>query len=265
MSAINNFRNRQLIRETWGNREHLHRNPHHHFTIEWMFVLGGMKYESQNTTKRIEQEYDKYGDILTIDYLKDSYNNLTMKTIFALFWINNHCNMTNVDYLMKTDDDTFVNFHMLTAMAWSNLNRVPLYDYICYYYKVKEVDRTGKYAEPRWRFPDKNYPRYCLGSAYTMASHMVNVILKEVPHVPIMQNEDAMLTGVCMKNVTNLQVKHLRNSLIDYESEEYYMSFERKRVTVEFQYFVIAHELPLDYWKGAYKFIIRKLKLVEIF
>jgi len=42
---------------------------------------------------------------------QDSYRNLTYKAMSALSWISRHCN--NTRYVLKTDDDAYVNMRAL--------------------------------------------------------------------------------------------------------------------------------------------------------
>lgn len=58
-------------------------------------------------------EADKYGDIIQ-EKFHDTYNNLTIKVGMLLKWTNNHCNGTK--YIMKTDDDMFVNIRNLLSL-----------------------------------------------------------------------------------------------------------------------------------------------------
>ena len=47
------------------------------------------------------------GDIIQENFL-DSYNNLTLKSILMLKYVKNNCE-NKVKYVMKCDDDTFIN------------------------------------------------------------------------------------------------------------------------------------------------------------
>lgn len=52
------------------------------------------------------EESIQFKDIIVEDVI-DTYNNLTLKSIFMLKWINSNC--MNVPFVMKVDDDTYVN------------------------------------------------------------------------------------------------------------------------------------------------------------
>lgn len=57
-------------------------------------------------TLQVVEESRTYGDILQEDFT-DSYMNLTLKSVMALKWTSTHCQQAQ--YLLKTDDDIFVN------------------------------------------------------------------------------------------------------------------------------------------------------------
>lgn len=57
-----------------------------------VFLLGLPPSRNDSDVQdRIEEEIDKYGDVIQEGFT-DSYNNLTLKSIMMLKWINNNCN-----------------------------------------------------------------------------------------------------------------------------------------------------------------------------
>ena len=59
-------------------------------------------------------ESNKYGDIIEERFV-DSYNNLTLKSIVMLKLVSNYC-ANSTKYLLKIDDDMFVNMHLIVKM-----------------------------------------------------------------------------------------------------------------------------------------------------
>ena len=55
---------------------------------------------------QVVQEQRQFGDILQEDFV-DSYMNLTLKSVMGLKWASRRC--PSARFLMKTDDDMFVN------------------------------------------------------------------------------------------------------------------------------------------------------------
>uniref|UniRef100_A0A8C1RA65 Hexosyltransferase n=1 Tax=Cyprinus carpio TaxID=7962 RepID=A0A8C1RA65_CYPCA len=52
----------------------------------------------------------RYHDIIQQDY-RDTYNNLTLKTLIGMYWITKYC--PEAKYILKTDSDMFVNTEYL--------------------------------------------------------------------------------------------------------------------------------------------------------
>ncbi|NXX47410.1 B3GT4 galactosyltransferase, partial [Tricholaema leucomelas] len=57
-------------------------------------------------------EWETHGDLLQGDF-RDSYSNLTLKTLLLLRWAAAHC--PSAAFLLKADDDVFVNLPSLTS------------------------------------------------------------------------------------------------------------------------------------------------------
>lgn len=54
----------------------------------------------------IETEKHLYDDLIVANF-EDSYDNLTLKTMSSMEWIDSYCNQS--DFVLKTDDDMFIN------------------------------------------------------------------------------------------------------------------------------------------------------------
>ena len=253
MSAMKDNANRMAIRNTWTDLDKIDRFPGHGFHVERMFVVGGLKYVDKDMAQQMRDEQAMFGDILTIDDLKDDYGNLTKKTIFTMFWINNTCNITNVDYLMKADDDILLNIYYILTQAWTDLHRGAALHFICFYMSPRAVLRTGKYAEPVWRYPETNYPGYCQGPAYTYHVRVLQMILQALPRVPILRSEDVMLTGVCLQNFPDINIhKFNRKRVIFDVSDIEYIQSKRFKFIRNFEEVIHAHQLPIKHWQETF-------------
>lgn len=139
---LNNFVERQTIRETWGNttefnydafaKLHAHMNGRYlaarpdrlHLyadylsgegdtlaaTVRILFIVGRSNYESHlgnETINRLHNEAKLYNDIIQDNFI-DTYDNLTIKSVMALKHVSRSCAKTCA-YFLKCDDDTFVN------------------------------------------------------------------------------------------------------------------------------------------------------------
>lgn len=120
ISAAGNFEKRESIRQTW--LQQFHRiQTENGLPINlsgYGFIAGQTKDE--NLQIRIEEESKIYGDILQVGII-DNYYNLTLKVVGLVNWLNNHC--SDVDFVLKVDDDIFVNVRNLGAVLIKTLNR----------------------------------------------------------------------------------------------------------------------------------------------
>jgi len=66
----------------------------------------------------VKNESDTFRDII-IENFVDTYNNLTVKTLRLLKWVKNNCK--NTDYIMKADDDIYINMENLALF----INGIP--------------------------------------------------------------------------------------------------------------------------------------------
>ena len=77
--------------------------------------------------QRIKIESQTHGDILQ-ERFEDSYRNLTIKTMLLLKWYNQNCG--HVPYLLKADDDVFINIKNLYKMVSQNTKADILIGYL---------------------------------------------------------------------------------------------------------------------------------------
>lgn len=110
-----NFRHREVIRETWGSCSS------NQSSKRVIFFMGSVN--SSEVQEKIRNESEIYKDIVQGNY-DDTYRNLTYKTAMIFKWFVYKC--PNVQYLLKVDDDVFVNLPLLNnhldLTAKQNLN-----------------------------------------------------------------------------------------------------------------------------------------------
>lgn len=63
-------------------------SSHHDFAVKILFLLG--QTPSNETQAKINVESEVYGDVIQESFL-DTYNNLTLKTVMMLKWVNQNC------------------------------------------------------------------------------------------------------------------------------------------------------------------------------
>lgn len=104
VSAPKNFHKRHIIRQTWMQ----HANK---FQLSAAFFLGTS--ENDEIQKRVVEESSVHGDIVMVDAV-DGYFRLTLKTVALLNYVNNYC--TQAPYIIKSDDDIYINAHNLASL-----------------------------------------------------------------------------------------------------------------------------------------------------
>lgn len=181
--------------------------------------------ELDEQQRRLINESEVYGDIIQESFI-DSYNNLTLKTIMMLKWVTNNCD-GRVKYIMKCDDDTFVNVPNLLQVLLGGT--VPLYKASIPFYdrntvsvkspknRLVEVrrlltgflfceakpitDTSSKWYSPNYMYNKEFYPNYLSGSGYLMNLDAAKLLYRTLLTTPIFHLEDVYLTGIVADRV----------------------------------------------------------------
>ncbi|XP_041362679.1 beta-1,3-galactosyltransferase 5-like [Gigantopelta aegis] len=184
---------RQAIRDTWGSVSVLGTwpNTNEQFHIKLLFVIGVAKHDSLNTA--VAKEADEKGDVILADVV-DSYFNLTRKVLMGFKWIRQFC--PAVKYVMKVDEDTYVDIPQLVAVinsgTWHNL----IYGK---HFLKDRVHREGRFKVSEEAYPVPVYPPHVKGNMYLMPSDVAMKILAVSEHMPYVNIEDVHITGILAK------------------------------------------------------------------
>ncbi|XP_071551801.1 beta-1,3-galactosyltransferase 4-like isoform X2 [Panulirus ornatus] len=103
-TAPANRKSRDIIRSTWGSPQWYPGVRH-----KVMFMLGRSATDQDLTS--LQEESLMYHDLILADFV-DSYHNLSYKAVTALHWLTEYCRRPR--YVVKTDDDIFVNIFALS-------------------------------------------------------------------------------------------------------------------------------------------------------
>ena len=109
MSAPESFEKRQLIRNTWAS--HLEVQSGLMYLTGFAFIVG----QSTNSTVEdgLKKESRRYEDIIQIGVMD---SNLTLKVAGLLHWLHKNCAI--VDFVLKVNDDVYVNVrNLVTTLA----------------------------------------------------------------------------------------------------------------------------------------------------
>ncbi|XP_054918891.1 beta-1,3-galactosyltransferase 4-like isoform X2 [Dermacentor andersoni] len=107
-SAVDRFEHRAAIRATWG------RDVGDDKGSGVFFLVGkpDATPRGQDIQNRLINESARHNDVIQADF-RDTYRNLTIKTLFLLKWAYVNCSSTR--FLLKADDDMFVNVERLIS------------------------------------------------------------------------------------------------------------------------------------------------------
>ena len=191
LTSHRNKLQRNAFEETW-----LTISKNNTGRVRYAFLLG----EVPDTKLRdsIAKENDQFRDFIQEDFI-DSYDNLTYKTIMGFKWAATKC--AAAKFVMKTDDDMFVNVPNVLNLALNN--SVLLQTNIvgkCFQMKKPNRDRKSKWFASNSSYPQNYYSGFCTGTGYLTSMHVVNRIYKISPYVPFFHLEDVYV-GLCIKRL----------------------------------------------------------------
>lgn len=186
----NSENNRQSVRSTYGSVARGGQWPGRPLVIpvRLVFLLG--KPPSQLQWLLVKADIKEHGDIIVGDFI-DSYRNLTLKVLLGLRWTVDHCR--RVRYVMKADDDTFINLPLLTTFLLERGERNSIYGHM---YLHAPVQRGGQWAVSNSTYPLDSYPPYLSGTAYVLSQDAVESLLEASRYFPLLPVEDVYITGV---------------------------------------------------------------------
>ncbi|XP_054156773.1 lactosylceramide 1,3-N-acetyl-beta-D-glucosaminyltransferase-like [Oppia nitens] len=158
---------------------------------------------NQTVNEELVIESNKYNDIIQFGFV-DNYYNLTLKAIAIQRWLHRYCQ--SVKYMLKTDDDVFVNVDLLVKVLAdfkTGISGMLL--------KNKGVYRQvgHKWYIPKQYYSPDIYPDYLTGQAMIADNVTRDQLLRAVVmYATIAGNymldiDDALLTGI-IANYANI-------------------------------------------------------------
>ncbi|XP_046546685.1 uncharacterized protein LOC124256765 isoform X2 [Haliotis rubra] len=228
-SAPGNYQARSTIRQTWGAK------CRDSDTMKCLFVVGLASSSEDND--KILLENDHHGDILQIGF-KDSYSNLTYKTVSSLKWASKHC--YNANYIMKTDDDMYVNTELIPIM----LQAAPRRKFMggsCWGTSNPNRDTSSKWFVSFKSFHKPKFPPMCSGTGYIMSMDVVRSMLFSSRNVPFFHLEDVYV-ALCLQKygILPINIMGFSNMFQEFDACHY-----RNGVMTSHQ---VPPELLEEYW-----------------
>ncbi|KAK9728403.1 Galactosyltransferase [Popillia japonica] len=220
-SAPGNFQKRKIIRDTWG-------QPREGLKV--IFMLG--ETSDEILAERLEKENDEYRDFAQGNFV-DTYRNMTYKHVMVLKYVIYHC--PQAKYILKTDDDAFVNIETMLYFLKEDLSSNGVSDLLLC--KVVQGANVFRSYRSKWRvsvkeFPERTYPTYCPGFAILYSPDIVFNLYRIAQNTNYFWIDDVHVTGTLAKqaNVTHtdisqfiLEGKDLRCILDGQDSNKQYL------------------------------------------
>ncbi|XP_044124819.1 beta-1,3-galactosyltransferase 4 [Bufo gargarizans] len=197
-SAPSHRDRRDAIRQTWGNLASSTAS-----SSLTLFVLAVPKSPEERAA--LMHEAVTHRDIIQANF-SDSYRNLTLKTITGLTWALEKCR--GARFLLKTDDDVFVNTVHLSQFLQSESGL---------HYMGRLHWHVSPYRDPENRhyvsqemYGGNYFPPYCSGTGYVLSSEAAALILGQLPSGPWPAVEDvyvgilAKAAGIAPRHVVKI-------------------------------------------------------------
>lgn len=197
-SAVTHFEARDAIRRTWGG-----------FAIErgakLLFLLGSPSPQDDGSIQdQINQEDNKFGDILQGSFIDDYYN-LTLKSISMLQWVNETCDA--VKYVLKIDDDMFVNMQMMVDFSETRTFSKVVIGKLARKWRPHH-DPKSKWYVPQSAFNGTIFPNFATGPAYIFTGDATKYLLETALSSTPIYLEDVYVTGIVAEKAGVRRLNH---------------------------------------------------------
>lgn len=193
-SAPSHEQARMAIRQTWG-----------HFgerrDVAIAFMLGSTKNDSIN--EKIQKEEYLYGDIIRGKFI-DTYDNLTLKTISMLEWVDSYC--PKAAFVLKTDDDMYINVNRLLAFVEKhNPVQRAIYGRLAKKWKPIRNKKSKYYISPQ-QYKPAVFPDFTTGPAYLLPARLSKELYSAALNHTYFKLEDVFVTGIV---ANSLKIKRI--------------------------------------------------------
>ncbi|XP_078661225.1 beta-1,3-galactosyltransferase 1-like [Branchiostoma floridae x Branchiostoma belcheri] len=196
-----NYIQRQDIRRTWANESNIAG-----VVIKRVFAVG--QPFDPAVQQDLEQENAAHDDIIQENFL-DSYRNLSRKSIMGLKWAFTYC--PNAKFLLKTDDDVFVNPYRLMYYLRDQQSKNASKLVTGWVYTGGKPVRDPNSPWKKWfvtmdEYPRDRYPNYADGFAYVVSNDITKALYETSLTTRYLFVRDAFI-GLCMEKL-GIHPKH---------------------------------------------------------
>ncbi|XP_073705655.1 beta-1,3-galactosyltransferase 2-like isoform X2 [Garra rufa] len=185
---------RDAIRKTWANE-----SVAGGLGLVRLFFIGVNQDTQRNSNELqhiIDEESHRYHDIIQQDY-RDTYNNLTLKTLMGMYWITKYC--PEAKYVMKTDSDMFVNTEYLIEKLLKPKGELTEKYFTGLHMEDFSPNRNkdSKWYMPPEVYPGRRYPTFCSGTGYVFSADVAQRIYVVSLIIQRLHLEDVYV-GLCL-------------------------------------------------------------------
>lgn len=181
-SAPANVERRDYIRSTWAV------DKNNVFKPRWKTVFLVAQTKIQDESESLVKENEAHTDLIRADYY-DHYWNQTLKLLMGFEWAARYCNFS---FLLKTDDDVFVNFPKL--IFYLNETTTPTENvYMGNLINTPCASRHGKWEIFKEEYSEERYPDYCSGFGFILSYDVVATFVEVFDVVPNFRIDDVYI------------------------------------------------------------------------
>lgn len=212
LSKVNNDRERQTIRNTWGGRAK-------QLGVILFFLLGST--EDELLQEKVLKENQEQNDILQ-GTARDDYYNLTLKSLTMMNWVatrctpNLHGNETSpIRYVLKIDEDVLLNVDLLLASSAGLENRTNTMIGHLQSNSKPWRNHSSLYYIPLTMYNHTYWPPFLSGPAYWFTVDVADKIYRAAMEDREAVNsvyhlEDVYLTGIVARKVGVIRINDRR-------------------------------------------------------
>nr|XP_043883411.1 beta-1,3-galactosyltransferase 1-like [Solea senegalensis] len=185
---------RDAIRETWGNEKIVLGQ-----VVDTLFILGRPGgADAEQVQEKLQQENQEHHDLIQSNF-RDSYYNLTIKSLVMLEWLVANCK--NSAYFIKIDSDTLLHVPNLVKLLLDPSTAKQNYmSGLVWWHSPVIRDSNNRFFLPPEIIAEPEYPPYPLGMAYVMSLDLPRKLLGISTQIKPIYIEDAYL-GMCLKRL----------------------------------------------------------------
>ncbi|XP_074644413.1 beta-1,3-galactosyltransferase 1-like [Tubulanus polymorphus] len=221
-TAVRNWERRQYVRNTWARIA-----DQHEYRFRIVFFIGKVDL-NESEESRLRQEMAEYEDIVQLSFV-EHYRNLTMKGLAAMSWIEKNC--AHIKYVVKTDDDVFVNVPRLSRTLRLHFRRHPGNPppILCRVMHGSPVFRArGKWIVTRGEYAGDFYPDYCSGLGFLLDMRTLVKLIGVALRTKYFWVDDVHFTGI-IREAAKIKIGDLTPVFQYYGSPKYQVA--RSRLT----------------------------------